>query len=180
MLDSKAMLYPAGQNDECYTPSYGVIPIIKYLPKGKVIWCPFDTDESEFVKQMSQAGYDVINSHLQYGQDYYTYEPPQWDIMVSNPPYTNKREIFERALSFNKPFALLMSNVWLNDSAPKQLFENKQLQLLMFDKRIKYINNGSVNNKITFSSSYYCFDLLPKDIICERLAIPDETKAKKP
>ena len=92
-----------------------------------------------------------------------------WDIIVSNPPFTNKRKIFERALSFNKPFALLMSNTWLNDAAPKQLFKEKQLQLLMFEERIKFKNNGVVENKITFSSSYYCYNLLPKDIIMESL-----------
>ena len=91
------------------------------------------------------------------------------DCIISNPPFTNKRKIFERALSFNKPFALLMSNTWLNDSAPKQLFKDKQLQLLMFDKRIKFSNNGIVNNKITFSSSYYCYNFLPKDLICEEI-----------
>lgn len=64
-----------------------------------------------------------------------------------------------------------MSNTWLNDAAPKQLFMNKQLQLLMFDKRIKFVNNGVVQNKITFSSSYYCYNLLPRDIICEELKI---------
>ena len=90
-------------------------------------------------------------------------------MIVSNPPFTNKRKIFERALSFNKPFALLMSNTWLNDSAPKQLFKDKQLQLLMFDKRIKFSNNGIVNNKITFRSSYYCYNFLPKDLICEEI-----------
>lgn len=171
MFKSNEILYSVGRNDECYTPSYGVIPIIKYLPKNKIIWCPFDTNYSEYVKQLSQAGYSVINSHLYYGQDYYTYEPPEWDIMVSNPPYTNKRKIFERALAFNKPFALLMTNVWLNDSAPKKFFKDKQLQLLMFDKRIRYINNGAINSKITFSSSYYCYNLLPRDIICEELNI---------
>lgn len=88
---------------------------------------------------------------------------------MSNPPFTNKRKIFERALSFNKPFALLMSNTWLNDAAPKQLFKEKQLQLLMFEERIKFKNNGAVENKITFSSSYYCYNLLPKDIIMESL-----------
>ena len=62
-----------------------------------------------------------------------------------------------------------MSNTWLNDSAPKQLFYGKQLQLLMFDKRIKFSNNGVINNKITFSSSYYCYNFLPKDLICETL-----------
>ena len=60
-----------------------------------------------------------------------------------------------------KEFALLMTNVWLNDSAPKQLFKDKDLQLLMFDKRIDFSNN----KKITFSSSYYCYNLLPKQII---------------
>lgn len=88
---------------------------------------------------------------------------------MSNPPFTNKRKIFERALSFDKPFALLMSNTWLNDAAPKQLFKEKQLQLLMFEERIKFKNNGVVENKITFSSSYYCYNLLPKDIIMESL-----------
>lgn len=168
-LDSQKILYSTGNNDECYTPDYGVRPIIKYLPKDKIIWCPFDKENSEFVKQLTQSGFEVVFSHIDEGQDFYTYEPNKWDIIVSNPPYTNKRKIFERALGFNKPFALLMSNTWLNDAAPKQLFENKQLQLLMFDKRMKFMNNGEIQNKITFSSSYYCYDLLPKDLIIEKL-----------
>lgn len=170
-LNSQKILYSVGNNDECYTPDYGVQPIIKYLPKDKIIWCPFDKEDSEFVKQLIRSGFKVVYSHIDEGQDFYTYEPAEWDIIVSNPPYTNKRKIFERALGFNKPFALLMSNTWLNDSAPKQLFAKKQLQLLMFDKRMKFINNGKIQNKITFSSSYYCYDLLPKDLIMEKLNI---------
>lgn len=114
-------------------------------------------------------------SHIDCGQDFYTYEPQNWDIIVSNPPFTNKRKIFERALSFNKPFALLMSLTWLNDSAPKQLFANKQLQLLMFEERMKFLNNGIVQNKITFSSAYYCYNLLPHDIIMEKLTLPKKS-----
>ena len=158
-MNSKKILYSNGKNDECYTPAYGVFPILKYIPKNKIVWCPFDTKESEFVKNIPNC----IFSHINNGQDFYDYEPSEWDIIISNPPFTNKRKIFERTLSFGKPFALLMSNTWLNDSAPKQLFKNKNLQLLMFDKRIQYNNN----NKITFSSSYYCYDFLPKQIIME-------------
>ena len=164
-MDSQRILYSKGSNDECYTPRYVVKELLPYLPKDKVIWCPFDTKESEFVKVLSEEGFKVVNSHISYGQDYYTYEPNYWDIIVSNPPFTNKRKIFERALSFNKPFALLMSNTWLNDSAPKVLFKEKDLQLLMFRNRIKFLNNGIVNNKITFSSSFFCWNLLPKQII---------------
>lgn len=170
-MNSNDILYSSGKNDECMTPDYGVAPIIKYLNgyKDKIIWCPFDKENSEFVKQLKTEGFTVVYSHIDNGQDFYTYEPKKWDIIVSNPPFTNKRFIFERALSFDKPFALIMSNTWLNDSAPKQLFSDKDLQLLMFDKRMKFNNDGVVQNKITFSSSYYCYKLLPKQIIMEEL-----------
>jgi len=170
-IDSKKVLYSAGANDECYTPAYGVKPILKYIPKGATVWCPFDKPESEFVKQIS-AQNKVVYSHLDSGQDFFEYEPDQWDVIVSNPPFTNKRKFFERALEFEKPFALIMTNTWLNDAAPKQLFAKKDLQLLMFDKRMKFIMaNGADNNKITFSSSYYCWNFLPKQIIMENLIV---------
>lgn len=170
-IDSKKVLYSAGANDECYTPAYGVKPILKYIPKGATVWCPFDKPESEFVKQIS-AQNKVVHSHLDSGQDFFEYEPDQWDVIVSNPPFTNKRKFFERALEFEKPFALIMTNTWLNDAAPKQLFAKKDLQLLMFDKRMKFIMaNGADNNKITFSSSYYCWNFLPKQIIMENLVV---------
>lgn len=170
MINSKEVLYSRGNNDECMTPNYGVEPIIKYIPQNAVVWCPFDKEDSEFVKQIRQSGHKVIATHIDNGEDFYTYEPDEnWDCIISNPPFTNKRLIFERALSFNKPFALIMSNTWLNDSAPKQLFKDRDLQLLMFDKRMKFMNNGKVQNKITFSSSYYCWNFLPKQIIMEEL-----------
>lgn len=169
MLKSNDILYSKGNNDECYTPKYGVIPILEFLPKNKTIWCPFDTEESQYVKTLKENGYNVVYSHINNGKDFYKYEPDNWDILVSNPPFTGKRKIVERALSFNKPFALLLPLTWLNDSAPKQLFKDKDLQLLMFDKRIKFINNGKIENKITFSSAYYCWNLLPKQIIMKEL-----------
>jgi hypothetical protein len=168
-MNSQNILYSKGKNDECYTPIYGVTPLLEFLPTDKIYWLPFDRNDSNFCKVLANNGYNFINTHIDYGQNYYEYEPKEWDIMISNPPYTNKRKIFERAIMFNKPFGLLMSNTWLNDSAPKQLFAEVDLQLLMFDKRIKYVNNGVEENKITFSSSYYCRDLLPKQIVMRSL-----------
>lgn len=168
-IDSKKVMFSSGGGDEAYTPAYGVTPILKYIPKDVVVWCPFDTDESEFVKQISNNN-SVVHSHISLGKDFFTYEPIYWDIIVSNPPFKNKRKFFERALSFGKPFALIMTNTWLNDSAPKQLFKDKDLQLLMFNKRMKFQSpDGRPNNKITFSSSYYCWNFLPKQIIMEEL-----------
>ena len=178
-LDSGKLMYSGGNNDECYTPDYGVEPILKYIPKDATVWCPFDKKESQFVIQISKQN-KVIRSHLESGQDFFDYEPDEWDMIVSNPPFTDKRKFFERALSFNKPFALIMTNTWLNDSAPKQLFKDKDLQLLMFDKRMKFISpDGRNNDKITFSSSYYCWNFLPKQIIMEELKVPKKKVSQK-
>ena len=169
IINNNMAMYSKGKNDECYTPDYGVTPILEYIPNGAIVWCPFDTEKSEFVKQISKTN-KVVYSHIDVGQDFFSYEPEHWDIIVSNPPFTNKRQYFERALSFNKPFALIMSNAWLNDAAPIQLFRDKDLQLLMFSKRMRFISpDGRDNNKITFGSSYYCWIFLPKQIIMSDL-----------
>ena len=167
---SNSVLYSSGKNDECYTPDYGVKPILEFIPEGVTVWCPFDKEESEFVRQISQQN-QVIHSHIEYGQDFFDYEPEQhWDIIISNPPFQGKRKFFERALSFNKPFALLMTMTWMNEAAPVQLFEDRGLQLLLFDKRIEFHQpNAKQRGKITFNSSYFCCDLLPESIIMRRL-----------
>ena len=89
-MQSKEILYSPGSNDECLTLDYGVEPIIKYIPSDAVVWCPFDKEDSEFVKQIRANGNRVIATHIDNGQDFYTYEPDEhWDCMVSNPPFTN-------------------------------------------------------------------------------------------
>tara|TARA_B110000240_G_C13347514_1_gene388261 strand:+ start:118 stop:675 length:558 start_codon:yes stop_codon:yes gene_type:complete len=168
-LDSKKLMFSKGKNDECYTPDYGVEPILEFIPKEKIIWCPFDKLESEFVKQISKNN-TVVHSHIDDGKDFFEYEPDEWDIIISNPPFTNKRKYFERALSFNKPFALIMTNTWLNDAAPINLFHDRDLQLLMFDMRMQFISpDNRDNSKITFSSSYYCWNFLPKQIVMKQI-----------
>lgn len=169
-MKNKDVLYSTGNNDECYTPAYGVMPILPYIPKDAVVWCPFDTAESEFVKLISQTN-KVIHSHIREGKDFYNYEPDEhWDIIVSNPPFSNKRKIFERAMTFDKPFALLMTATWWNDSALNRIFSNERpCQILKPDKRIEYVRpNGSYAKMITFLSMYYCYNLLPQSIMfCE-------------
>lgn len=172
MSDLSKVMYSSSGNDEWKTPAYAVKPLLKYIDKSKVIWCPFDIEsESEFYKIFKEAGYEVHCSHIATGQDFLNYNPEfNWDIIISNPPFTNKRAFFERAMELGKPFMLLMSNTWLNDSAPKQVFGN-ELELLMFWERINYMNkDGDICKKgITFSSSYFCRGILPRAIICESL-----------
>lgn len=41
-------------NDEFYTPLYAILPILKYIPNDKTVWCPFDTEDSLFVKELKR------------------------------------------------------------------------------------------------------------------------------
>lgn len=157
------------ESDERYTPEYAVLPLLEFLEsfKGQTIWCPFDKSESEFVKVLTAYNYDVVYSHIDNDQDFYTYQPEHFDLIISNPPFTGKKDTFERVLSFDKPFALLMTLDWLRDAAPKRLFREKDLQLLMFEERVQYKNSDK--DCIDFSSAYYCYNFLPKQIIMRSL-----------
>ena len=170
------IVYSEGGNDECYTPDYGVRPILPFIPKGAVVWCPFDKEDSQFVKLIQEQGNVVVFSHIDNGEDFYTYSPPvKWDIIVSNPPFTKKKEIFERALSFGKPFALIMTNVWWNDAAPVKMFAKyPKMQVLYLDGRINFLQGGK-GKRPPFASCYICNDMLPERLctaIIERTPRP--------
>lgn len=171
-------LYSKGKNDECFTPRDVVEAILPYLPKDLTYWCPFDDENSNFVKVLKENHYRVTYSHIDYGMDFFKYEPEHWDAIISNPPFTNKKEIFKRALSFNKPFALLMTMTWLNDSAPKDLFYERDLQLFLFRDRIKFIHQDGtpMENKVNFAVGFYCWNLLPKQIIVHNPKLSDKRK----
>lgn len=117
-MANNQIYYANGGGDEQYTPIKTVeilLPYIQHL-KDKIIWCPFDREDSQFVKILTNNGFDVVYSHIDYGQDFFKYEPKQWDVIISNPPYHNKRAFWERCLDLKKPFTLLLPVNILSDS----------------------------------------------------------------
>jgi len=45
-----------GGSDEWYTPVEAVLPIMQYLKPHSRIWCPFDTEESNYYKLLKEGG----------------------------------------------------------------------------------------------------------------------------
>lgn len=161
------------KSNECYTPYYAVEPILKYVPKDKIIWCPFDEEWSAFYQTFKKNGYNVIRSSLTDKQDFFTYEPERWDIIVSNPPFNIKDNILERLYSFNKPFAVILPMNSLQGKTRYDFFK-QGVQLLSFDARICYHTSDSMEKFIKgspFASAYFCRQLLPKELIVEKLYI---------
>lgn len=153
------------KNDELYTPSYMIYPIIKYIKKGAVVWCPFDKENSEFVIVLKENGFNVIYSHIDDGQDFLTYEPNKhYDYIISNAPFSIKLKILTRLYELNKPFAVIFGLPILNYQIIGNFFLDKKLQLFIFDKKVSYDGNTA-----SFNTSFFCKDFLPKDIIFHSL-----------
>lgn len=154
------------------TPFYAVEPLLKYISKDKVIWCPFDEAYSAFYQMFSENGYKVIRSSIQEGQDFFTYEPDKhYDVIISNPPFSKKDKVLERLDKLNKPFAVLLPMNSLQGKSRYKFFV-KGIQLLSFDARVDYhthFNFETYTKGNHFASAYFCRDVLPKDLILEKL-----------
>ena len=119
------------ENNELYSPYYIVDHIAKYLPKDKIIWCPFDEEWSAFYQRLNELGYKAVRSSLAEGQDFFEYEPERWDVIVSNPPFAIKDKVLERLYSFNKPFAILLPLNSLQGGKRFKLFNDAQALRVM-------------------------------------------------
>ena len=161
------------KQDEYYTPNYAITPIIKYLTKEKTIWCPFDTEESNFVKMFKEQGFKVINTHLESGADFFNCKIPECDYIISNPPYSLKAEVFERLFKIGKPFAMLVGVVGLFESQKRfEMFRDNDFEIMYMNRRIAYFKDYSEQKPSLnppFSSVYLCSKILPKQIVFEEI-----------
>ena len=160
-------------NDEFYTPIYAIKPIVKFLRGGCKVWCPFDTEESLFVKVLREQGNEVIATHIMNGQDFFTMDVPECDYIISNPPYSRKGDVLQRLFEIDKPFAMLVGVVGLFESQKRfNMFKDNDFEIMYFNKRIAYFKDyadekPSLNPP--FSSVYVCHNILPKQIVFEEV-----------
>ena len=135
--------YKFNKNDEYNTPSYAVYPIIKYIKPNSVIWCPFDKEESNYVKAFKKNGFKVIYGHIETGQDFFEVDIPECDYIISNPPYSLKGEIFKRLYEIGKPFAMLINLQGIFDHKERfEMFKNNRVEMLWLSPRVNYIKQG--------------------------------------
>lgn len=182
MPKASQVWYEQGGGDRQHTPKETVemlLPYMKHL-KGKTFWCPFSKEDCQFVQILRNNGYKVVYSHIDNGQDFFSYEPDEWDVILDNPPYHNKRAFWERALSFGKPFALLLPVNILSDSIINATMKGKEkdFQLLIPSRRTRFYNEatGKVGNQPTFKAAYFGVKFFKQQLILADLPKPKKEK----
>ena len=158
------------KTDEWYTPPNAIYPILKYIRKGSIVWCPFDLDVSNFVQILKEYGCQVINTHIDKNQDFFKLAVPECDYIISNPPYSLRNKILERLFKIDKPFLMLMNTNGLFDSKIRwDLFNQNNFTLIYLSGRVNYMKEQGVVEKSAppFQSAYVCHNISNEKILFE-------------
>ncbi|MFV0517429.1 MAG: hypothetical protein ACK5MV_08530 [Aminipila sp.] len=159
--------------DEYLTPLYAVIPISRYLRPHSLIWCPFDFEESLYVRYFKQQGHEVVATHIKNGQDFFQTEPPQGcQYIISNPPYSLKTEIFERLCNLNITFAMLVNNTGIFTAKGRFNLFKEGVEQMVFPTRIAFMKSYTDTKTLAappFDSCYICRGILPEKLVFEEI-----------
>ena len=167
----RAIKYVYNVNDDYRTPKYLVTClepfILDFMRKNRinrqlVVYCPFDTEDSEYVRYFKESDAKVIYGDIKTGQDFFETPIPECDLIVSNPPFSMKREIFARLFHAGKPFALLLNLQAIQYQEIGLLFyeegqRSEDVQFIIPDKKVSFNGNTSA-----FCSGYYCWKFIDR------------------
>ena len=172
------------KQDEFYTPQYAVAPILKYVPSGSRVLCPFDTSDSNFVKMLKRHGCSVMHSHIVDGLDFWKMSGAGFDFVISNPPYSCKGDVLQRLFDWDVPFAMLIGVVGLFESQKRfDMFQNNIFEIMYLSRRVSYFQDyDDPKPKLNppFSSVYLTSKMLPRQIMFEEIDKSDPPPVKMP
>ena len=154
------------ERDFFQTPNYAVDIIIPYLPKNGVIWeCA--CGNNKIIRRLTEMGFSAFGSDLRTGHSFFDYLPDfTFDVILTNVPFSLKKEFFDRAIEIKKPFAFLMPIDfcgWI-----LRAMKDKGVQWLVPDRRIDYITPKGKQGEASsaqFHSGWLCYGIdLPRQI----------------
>lgn len=150
-------------NDEYYTPVEAVEFILPYIPdKVTRIWECTAVPGSNIVKVLRQTGYSVIATHINTGFNFLSYEPIDYDMIITNPPFSKKDEFLQRAFELRKPFMYLLPITGLVSVKRHKLFKEHGIQLIIPDCRFEFKPGGCGSS---FNTSWFTHGLnLDRDL----------------
>lgn len=151
-------------DDEYNTPRELWENIKEYLPKkDKIVWEAFYGNGNSGTI-LSDIGCTVLQSNVDFFDDNTTIIE-KTDVIVSNIPFSKKKEILKRLKEIDKPFIIIMPASTMFTDYLKDTFRD-ELQIIIPRKRMHFEKNGVVMKRTSFDSCYFCYKMdLKKDII---------------
>lgn len=155
--------YRPGPLDNCYTPAIALQPLLPYLSRNKVIWECAD-GAGHISNALKQEGLQVVSTSIETGHDFLTCVPPEFDIILTNPPYSLKYEWIARCydwfLNMGKPFALLLPVDFLGAAKGQAQLQRGDPKIILFKRRINFILANGKNSGAQFATAWFTEGLL--------------------
>ena len=154
------------KHDDYMTPRSAWENIQQYIPKDKVIWEAFMGD-GKSGEYLTELGFNVIHND----NDFFLSN--EGDILVSNPPFSQSKEILNRLKELDKPFILILPCSKICTQYIRENFKDTddKLQIIIprkrihFNKQIEGETPEGWKNSCNFDCFYYCYKMnLPRDI----------------
>ena len=144
------------KNDELYTPKEAILPILKYLDKDKIYWECTDFGESNITKILKENGFKVVHTNknevnfLEADVDF------EFDVIITNPPYSLKNEFLKKCYEYQKPFMLLLPLTALEGKERGKLYRKYGIEVIVLDKRINFMKE---KKNVWFNTSWFCHNI---------------------
>ena len=138
--------------DEYYTPRSAWQEIESYLPKNKLIWEAFYNKDSLSPDYLRELGCSVVSEDVDFFQSNLA------EIIISNPPYSFKKKVFERLRELDKPFILLVPV----STITKQFYQDYFAQrcgIIIPKKRIHFIKGKDQTTRCWFDTLFICYQI---------------------
>lgn len=104
------------------------------------VWLPFRDANSVWVDVLQDRGMEVVVTD----GDFFATAPPKGvQCIISNPPFSKKKEVMERIRKLDLRFVLILPFQWLNDGIPLEYGH----QMMFFRQRMHFDTpQGCLNN----------------------------------
>ena len=152
-------------SDDFQTPPIALTPLLPYIKKDWVVWeCANGNGNLE--KALKDNGLNVVGTDIKTGFDFVKDKQDfNFDLIITNPPYSLKNEFLKKAYEYGKPFALLLPLTALESKERQSLYEKYGIEILLLNKRINFETPGGKGSSSWFATAWFCWKLLPEKII---------------
>jgi len=145
------------KDDDYETPLSAWQSLAPFLPTDKVLWEAFYASGASG-EHLRSLGFTVVH------EDEDFFQVNRGDIVVSNPPFSQKKKVLERLHALNKPFVLLLPASVLGTRMLSDLFPD--IQVIVPKGRISFVKNGEQTKGVWFATFFYCWKMnLAKDLV---------------
>lgn len=147
------------KDDDWETPSKCLECLLPYIAEDKIIYDPFYCN-GLVINEWSKLNRTCINED----KDAFNRDAPDFDVLVSNIPFSLKKQCMELAMSYNKPFALLMPIDSLGSKWINKYFD--KIQVILPNGRWSFIKKDKETASSWFDTCWITYNFnLPQKLI---------------